>query len=149
MYSVGMSNKAVSSIADAIGKIAAGDISGITSGGSGNLAIMAANQAGLSIADILADGLDASNTNKLMKAMVEYLSGIYDNSKDSKVVQQQLANVYGLTASDLKAIKNLTSADTSIISSKNLNYGDMSTQLTKMASTMYQRTGIGEMLSNV
>jgi hypothetical protein len=80
---------------------------------------MAANQAGLSIADILAEGLDASNTNKLLRAMVDYLSGIYNSSTDSRVVQQQIANVFGLTASDLKALTNLAKTDRVNISSKN------------------------------
>jgi hypothetical protein len=149
MYSVGMSQKGVQGIADALGKLIAGDISGITSGGTGNLVIMAANQANLSIADILARGLDASDTNRLMKQMVNYLSEIYENSKDSRVVQQQLANVYGLTASDLKAIKNLSTTDNTIIGNKNLNYNDMTARLYSMANTMVLRTGVGEMLTNV
>ena len=119
LYSVGVSNKGVSGIADALGKIIAGDISGITSGGSGNLVIMAANQAGLSIADILAEGLDSSGTNLLLRAMVDYLGKIYDSATDSRVVQQQIASVYGLTASDLKALKNLSTTDRLSISSKN------------------------------
>ena len=73
LYSVGMSQKGVSSIADAIGKIAAGDLSGLTGGGAGNLVIMAANEAGLSITDILNKGLTAGTANLLMEAMSNYL----------------------------------------------------------------------------
>jgi hypothetical protein len=149
LYSVGMSSKGVNSIADALGKVIAGDISGLTGGGGGNLVIMAANQAGLSIADILAEGLDAGNTNKLLSEMVNYLSKIYDMSSDSRVVQQQIAGVFGLTASDLKALKNLAKSDMANISSKNLTYGDMTNQLYNMAGSIYQRTSMGEMLSNV
>ena len=119
MYSVGVSDKTVQSIADAVGKIASGDIGGITSGGTGNLVIMAANEAGLSIQDILKEGLDSSNANRLMTKMVDFLAKIYNNAKDSKVIQQQLANVYGLSASDLKALTNLASGDIVNINSKN------------------------------
>lgn len=146
LYSAGFSN--TEGLAGALGKLAAGDISGIDNGGYGNLLIMAANRANLSIAEILADGLDDSETNQLMKAMVEYLGEIYDETKNSKVVAQQFANVYGLTASDLKAAANI-SRDTGNISRNNLSYGGMLGQLALMASTAMIRTSTGEMMTNL
>ena len=133
LYSVGFNNS--EGLSGALGKLAAGDISGITDGGYGNLLVMAANKANLSIAEILADGLDDSSTNALMQAMVEYLGGIYDETKDNKVVAQQFANVYGLTASDLKAAANLASSTTTI-AKNTVNYGGMLTQLNNMADSM-------------
>lgn len=146
LYSVGFNN--TQGLADALGKLAAGDISAVTDGGYGNLLVMAANKANLSIAEILEDGLDDSETNALMTAMVEYLSGIYNETKDNKVVAQQFANVYGLTASDLKAAANLASS-TENIYKNNLNYGGMMTQLNSMANTMHQRTSLGTMVNNI
>lgn len=146
LYSVGFNS--TQGLADALGQLAAGDISGITNGGYGNLLVMAANKANLSIADILAGGLDESNTNDLMKAMVEYLSGIYEETKDNKVVAQQFANVYGLTASDLKAAANLASSTTNVYK-QNKDYGDLMQQLVSMANTMHERTAIGTMVNNV
>lgn len=146
LYSVGFNNS--EGLSGALGKLAAGDISGITDGGYGNLLVMAANKANLSIAEILADGLDDSSTNALMQAMVEYLSGIYDETKDNKVVAQQFANVYGLTASDLKAAANLASSTTNI-SKNNISYGGMLTQLNTMADSMWRRTSMGEMMTNL
>jgi hypothetical protein len=148
LYSVGMSQDAVQSIAQTFGQIASGDISGLTGSGTGNLLIMAANEAGMSIADILQDGLNADETNKLMQAMVNYLAEIAETSSDSRVVQQQLANVYGMKASDLRAATNLA---TSIkdVSKQDLTYSGMLGQLNKMANSMYMRTSTGEMLTNV
>lgn len=146
LYSVGFNNS--EGLSGALGKLAAGDISGITDGGYGNLLVMAANKANLSIAEILADGLDDSNTNALMQAMVEYLSGIYNETKDNKVVAQQFANVYGLTASDLKAAANLASSTTNI-AKNTINYGGMLTQLNTMADSMWKRTSAGAMTSNI
>lgn len=146
LYSVGFNNS--EGLSGALGKLAAGDISGITDGGYGNLLVMAANKANLSIAEILADGLDDSSTNALMQAMVEYLGGIYDETKDNKVVAQQFANVYGLTASDLKAAANLASSTTNI-SKNNVSYGGMLTQLNTMADSMWKRTSMGEMMTNL
>ena len=146
LYSVGFNSS--EGLSGALGKLAAGDISGITDGGYGNLLVMAANKANLSIAEILADGLDDSSTNALMQAMVEYLSGIYDETKNNKVVAQQFANVYGLTASDLKAAANLASSTTNI-AKNTINYGGMLSQLNAMADSMWKRTSMGEMLTNL
>lgn len=148
-YSVGMKQNSVSSIAAALGKVAAGDISGITSDGAGNLIVMAANNAGISVADILADGLNDSDTNKLMRAMVEYLKDIYNETKDNNVVAQQYAAVFGLSASDLKAVNNISTTDTSNIASSNLKYSNFIAQLTKMANSMYSRTSQAELLENL
>ena len=93
LYSVGMSHDAVQGIAGALGQLSAGDISGLNGTGYGNLLVMAANNAGLSLADILQKGLDESSTNTLMQAMVSYLSTIANETAGSRVVQQQLAKV--------------------------------------------------------
>lgn len=146
LYSVGFSN--TSGLASALGKLAAGDISGISDGSYGNLLVMAANQAGLSITDALANGLDASDTNKLMSAMVSYLSGIYNDTHGSNLLAQQYASVFGLTASDLKAAASLNTSN-SAVSSNGLSYGGMLAQLNNMANSMYSRTSVGEMMTNM
>lgn len=149
LYSVGMSQGAVTSIADALGKIAAGDIDGLTNGGAGNLLIMAANDAGLSIADILTDGINSSNTNKLLQAAVNYLAELSDSAADNKVVQQQLANVFGVKASDLRAATNLViPGSTKSIYGKNMTYDNMLSQLASMAGSMGSRTSVAEMMTN-
>ena len=146
LYSVGFQN--TQGLSDALGKLAAGDIGGVTDNNFGNLLVMAANRANLSIAEILQDGLNDDETNALMHAMVEYLGGIYNETKDNKVVAQQFANVYGLTASDLKAAANLASSTTNVYKN-NLNYGGMLGQLTDMANSMGSRTAMGTMVQNV
>ncbi len=148
LYSVGMSQNAVQDIAQAFGQIASGDISGLTGSGAGNLLIMAANEAGMSIADILQDGLDATETNKLMQAMVNYLAEIAESSSDSRVVQQQLANVYGVKASDLKAATNLASSIKDV-SKQNLTYGGMLGQREYMMNTIRHRTSVSEGITNM
>ncbi len=150
LYSVGMSRNAVDSIAAALGQIGAGQIEGLTGGGAGNLIIMAANDAGLSIADILTDGLDSSDTNKLLQATVNYLAEIAEASAENQVVQQQLASVFGVRASDLKAAVNLASkGSVTDISKSNLTYDMMVSQLTAMAGSMAKRTSLGEMMTNI
>jgi hypothetical protein len=146
LYSVGF--ESTNQLADALGKLAAGDISVLTGGNQGNLLVMAANRANLSTADILAKGLTEGTTNDLLQSMVDYLAEIYQETKNSKVVAQQFASVYGLTAADLKAAANLVRS-TETIYNQNLSYGGMMTQLNNMADTLYQRTSMGEMMTNI
>lgn len=150
LYSVGMSQNAVSSISSTLGQIAAGEIEGLTSGGTGNLLIMAANEAGLSIADILTSGINASDTNKLLQSVVDYLAKLAEDSKNNNVVQQQLANVFGIRASDLKAATNLASqGSTSTIYGNSMTYSGMLGQLSSMAGSMISRTSMTEMMTNI
>ena len=152
MYSVGVSDSTINKLATAIGQLASGDISGITSGGANNLLIMAANEAGVSLEGILKNGLDASQTNILLQTMVNYLANIYNETKGSKVLQQQFANIYNLSASDLKAVTNLANDNNQTIktiANNNLTFSTAYTQLKNMANTMYQRMSLGSMMGNV
>lgn len=146
LYSVGMSQQSVNSIAQAFGQLASGNIEGL-SGGAGNLLVMAANNAGLSLASILQQGLTETNTNTLLKAMVSYLSSIAADTSGNRVVQQQLAKVYGISASDLRAASNLSSS-LGAISKSSSNYNNSLLRLYSRAATMATRTGMGEMLNN-
>ena len=147
MYSVGMSREAVQGLGDVLGKLASGQIDAITNGGQGNLVIMAANNAGLSVADILNNGLNSQTTNQLMDSVVDYLAKIYDQAGESKVIQQQIASVYGMTASDLRAAVNL-SRSRSAVSKSGLSYNDAVNRLYSMAGSMHQRASVSELLSN-
>lgn len=148
LSSVGMSDSAVSGLAGILGQVAAGKIEGITSGGQGNLVIMAANQAGINISDILNNGLDQNTTNTLMNSMVDYLAKIYNDAGNSKVIQQQIASVYGLSASDLKAAINLSNSRATI-AKDGLDYSSAMGRLNSMADSMYMRTSIGEIMTNM
>jgi hypothetical protein len=110
---------------------------------------MAANDAGLSIADILTDGINSSDTNKLLQASVNYLAELAESAEDNKVVQQQLANVFGVKASDLRAATNLVlPGSTKAIYGKNMTYDNMLSQLASMAGSMGSRTSVAEMMTN-
>ena len=150
LYSVGMSNEAVTAISNSLGQIAAGQIEGLVNGGAGNLLIMAANDAGIPIADVLTKGITADETNQLLQAAVNYLAELSDSAKDNKVVQQQLANVFGVKASDLRAATNLVlPGSTKSVFNKNLSYENMLGQLSTMAGSMASRTSVAEMMTNI
>lgn len=148
MYSTGMSQAAVNSISGILGQLAAGQISGLSSGGGSNLIIMAANRAGLSISDILTDGLDNSETNLLLSALVDYMALMYEETAHNNVLQQQMASAFGVTASDLKAAASLNRSRQAVAGS-NLGYNDMMSQLLYMTNSMASRTSQGELLTNM
>jgi hypothetical protein len=109
---------------------------------------MAANQAGLNMSDLLKKGLDQNTTNVLMNSMVDYLAKIYSDAGNSKVIQQQIASVYGLSASDLKAAVNLSKSQ-KVVAREGLDYGTAMGRLYSMADSMYTRTSIGELMTNM
>ena len=149
LYSVGMSQEAVNAISTALGQIAAGQVEGIINGGAGNLLVMAANDAGYSIADFLTDGITAEKTNILLESAVKYLAELAESAEGNKIVQQQLANVFGVKASDLRAATNLVlPGSIAGISDKSMSYGDMISTLYDMAGSMQDRTSIAEMMTN-
>jgi hypothetical protein len=80
--------------------------------------------------------------------MVDYLAKLYNDAGNSKVIQQQIASVYGLSASDLKAAVNLSN-DRKAISKNGLDYGSAMGRLYSMAGSMGSRTSMGEQLSNM
>jgi hypothetical protein len=151
MYSVGMSEGAVNSIATALGDIAAGKIDSLGGDGAGNLVVMAANQAGISIADILADGMTDDEANNLLATAVEYLADMYNQNQDSRVVQQQIASVFGVAASDLKAAVNLAKDSKTVdaIFKTVTSYDSNLDRLYEMSSTMGKRLSTAEKMSNM
>jgi hypothetical protein len=60
------------------------------------LLALSATQAGLSYSDLLTGGLYAEEANELMKAMVDYLKGIYETNKTSNVVTSEWGNIINL-----------------------------------------------------
>lgn len=146
LYSVGFSDSSVSAIADALGMLGSGDVSGLSGSSMQNLIVMAASRAGLSYADLLTGGLTASNTNQLLQAMVEYLQEIAES--DNLVVKSQYAEVFGLTTSDLTAAENLGSTVSSLASEME-SYSDTISELYYQMNQLPSRLSVGEMASNL
>lgn len=146
MYSVGMSSSSVQSISQALGQLLSGDISG-TESGAGKLLVMAAANSGVDYAKLLTDGINESDVNILLGSMVDYLQQI---ASDNKVVQSQMASIFGLKTSDIEAAQNLTGF-LSDIYNMDSDYGavDAISKLTSMVSTMGSRISMGGLLENL
>lgn len=148
MYSTGMSEGAVQGLAGALGQLASGDTAALTQGGYGNLIMMAANRAGISVTDALQGNLGTDGVNLLLGSIVDYMGELYDSSGGNNLLATEYGKVFGISAADLKAAKNLD-ISTGDIYSNNLSYGGMMVQLNEMANSIYKRTSAGELISNV
>ena len=147
LYSVGMSDSAVSSIATALGQLGSGDVSGLAGNSAmQNLIVMAASRAGLSYADILTGGLTAETTNTLLSSMVSYLQEIAES--DNKVIKSQYSQIFGLTAADLVAAKNLGETVSSLAQST-LDYSGAVNELYYQMNQLPSRLSMGEMTGNL
>lgn len=148
LYSVGMSQGAVSNIASALGMLGSGNISGLAGNtGMQNLLVMAASRAGTSYSNLLTGGLTANTTNQLLASMVNYLADIAKATEDNKVVRAQYANIFGLSVSDLTAMANLAPSIKDI-TGVSLDYAGSMNELAKQSVLMWTRTSTGEMLEN-
>lgn len=150
LYSLGLSDAAVTSIAGGINMLATGNVQGL----SGNsplqtlLAMSASRSPDVDYAEALLNGLDSSQLNSLMKSMVEYLKEIATNS-DSRVVKAAYGDIFDMSLSDLAAIQNLTSQDIANIAKSTLSYDASMKELYSQFGQVGSRVSMSEQISNV
>lgn len=149
LYSLGASDSFISQIAQGLNMLGTGDVKGLASNNSlQTLFAMSASRSGLSYSNMLLNGLNASDTNTLLKSMVEYLKDIATNT-DNQVVRSAYGDILGLSLSDLRAISNLSGSDISNIYGQNLNYQGAINEYNNQAFQILQRTSMASMLNNV
>ena len=146
LSSVGLSSTTVSSIAQAIGYLASGDIAGLSGSNMQNLLVMAASRAGLDYGSML-QGTTTKQVNTLLGSLVSYMQEIGTNT--SNVVKNQFAKTFGLSMSDIRAAGNLKAEDLQNISKNLLSYSGAVTELGSQMSQVYTRMSLAEMLENV
>ena len=149
LSSLGVSSSALESIAEGINLLGTGDVSAIANNSQlQTLLVQSANMAGLEYSELLLNGINAKDTNKLLKSMVEYLGSIAKNT-DNQVVRAAYKDVLGIGVTDLKAIAGLTQNELANISGMNMSYGQMQGETSKQVATMITRVTLPEMLDNV
>lgn len=148
LASVGLSDSTISSLSEAIGYLATGNVTGMASSSMQNLIVMAASKAGLDYAEMLTRGISLDETNTLLGSVVSYLQEI--GSSTNQVVKNQYAQTFGVSVADLRAALNLNPNDLKKIAGTNLGYGGAITELGwQMLSIQNERTSLAEKLSNV
>lgn len=148
LSSLGATNELVQNIAQGLGYLGSGNISALSSNSAlQNLMLMGASRAGLPYGTLLTEGLDASNTNKLLAGIVNYLGDIA--SSGNKVVQSEYARLFGLSMSDLVAIRSLKAQDIKDITDSLLSYGQAVAVVNSRLSTMSDRMHISEKIDTL
>lgn len=150
LYSVGMSESAIQTIAQGLNYLGSGNVSQLTGNDQLNtLFAMAAQRAGLSYAQLLTTGVSDENVDKLLRSMIEYLQSIAENTS-SEVLRSEYGRVFGgLSVSDLRAIQNLTTTDLDYIDAYKLSYQGAFEETAKQISTLTERTSVAEQVSNM
>ena len=150
LSSVGMSDSAIQSIATALNWLGSGNVSQLNSNSQASTLLnLSAQKAGLSYSDMLLNGTNTDNINKLMKAMVVQLQDISRNTKGNQVVKSAWGDILNFTMSDLRAINNLTSSDISSIYNTKADYSSSMSELNKQTSFIDKRTSVAEQIDNV
>lgn len=148
LYSLGMSESSINSIAQAINALGTGDVTAL----SGNTAMqtlfaMSASRSGLDYAQILTNGLNSSDINKLLRSMVGYLQQISEDSKNN-VVKSAYKDLLNISLSDLKAVTSLSAEDIDTIYGNTMDYAGAMGSLDAQMSALYKRFTAGEMIKN-
>lgn len=146
LSSVGLSSNTVSSIAQAIGYLASGDIESLGSSNMQNLLVMAASRAGLDYGSML-QGVTTQQINTLLGSLVSYMQEI--GTSTSNVVKNQFAKTFGVSMSDIRAAGNLRTEDLNSISKNLLSYSGAITELGSQMGQISTRISLAEMLENV
>lgn len=150
LSSVGMSDNAVQSIATALNWLGSGNVSQLNSNTeAATLLNLSAQKAGLSYSDMLLNGTNEDNINKLMKAMIIQLQDISKNTKGNQVVKSAWGDILNFSMSDIRAINNLTSSDISSIYNTTANYSKSISELNYQSSLLGKRTSIAQQIDNV
>lgn len=146
LYSLGLSSNTVSTIAQGLSYLGTGNVEALSGNESlQSLLAMSASRAGLSYSDLLTGGIDANNTNLLLKSMVEYLKEIAENSGNN-VTAASYANVFGMNTTDLVAINNLQQSQINSLYKSTLSIEEANGQLQSEMNQMFSRTHVSQIL---
>lgn len=147
LYSAGLSESAVTGISQALGYLGSGNVEALSSSSMQNLLVMASSRASLDYADMLINGLNESNTNKLLASIVEYMQEIA--STQNKVVLSAYGGAFGLSTSDLRSALNISSSLLSTITGSTLSYSQSIQELGAQLSAIPGRLTMSQMLENL
>lgn len=108
LYSLGMSDSGVSTLAEGINAFATGNADYFSGNDAARVLFASASEG--AFADALVNGLNASNIDTLMGNIIDYLSSI--SADTNNVTKQVKAGIFGgLSYSDIRSVANLTVSD--------------------------------------
>ncbi len=143
---LGLSEGASQGIATALGQLGSGDVNALAGSQMQNLLVMAASRVGLDYSDLLTNGLNAQNTNRLMYGIFNFLGDI--SKESNNVVKSQYAQTFGVSVSDLVAAGNLGDTINGLYSNM-LTYGDMYNELSSQMNLLNKRMSVNSIIDNL
>lgn len=145
MTASGVSSNTVNLLAQGLGYLGSGNISAL-SGNTAlqNLLVMAT---GGNYGKYLTGGLTASSASDILQNIVGFGKSIATSGNN--VVRSELANLFGLSVSDLVSLTNLTAQDIKAITDNIVTYETLRNETTTQLETMGQRTTMSEHVANV
>lgn len=149
LYSLGMSDQAVQSIATGINYLGTGNVSALNSNSALQtlLAMSASKAGGKSYADMLTTGLTSDDTNKLLKAMIEYLAEIAE-SQDNMVTKSAYAELFGMSVTDLSSFASLTTKEINDLYKNTVSYQDLMNETTTRLSQISGNMSLSDLVNN-
>ena len=150
--SVGVSDSALTKLAAAINYLGTGNVEALASDAAmQNLLTIASNRSGLNYSELLTGGLTASDTNTLLRGIVDYVQEISET--DNNVVKQQFGQLFGMSISDMVGALNLNTQQLSKVQEAMLSYEDAvaetESQLSKVSDRMHISTMVENYFDNV
>ena len=108
MYESGIDSSTVNKFANAINYLGSGNVQGLASDSEmQRLVLLSMDTIGMDYADILQQGLSSSDITDLMKAIVDYLVQISNNTKNNNVLTSSYTQLFGMSMADLQGFRNL------------------------------------------
>ena len=150
--SVGVSDSALTKLATAINYLGTGNVEALASDSAmQNLLTIASNRSGLNYSELLTNGLDAQNTNTLLRGIVDYVQEISET--DNNVVKQQFGQLFGMSISDMVGALNLNTNQLNKVQQTMLSYdkavAETESQLSKVSDRMHISTMVENYFDNV
>lgn len=109
MYESGMDSSIIDKLAKGVNYLGSGNVQALAGDADlQRLMLLSMDRIGLDYADVLQNGLTASDTNNLMKAIVEYLAQIAKSTDQNNVLASAYTGLLGMSVADLKGVTNLS-----------------------------------------
>ena len=145
--SVGMSDETANKIAEGIGYLASGNISGLTSNTQlMNLLVSASNRGNADLSGMLQNGMTAADVDSLMKGLYSQSKAI--SSSGDMVVKSQYANLFGMSISDIAAMQNLSQEQVDQNITSNMSFSQMGDFTKEELGQAVNRMAMADIITN-
>lgn len=142
----GVSGATLQQIAQGINYLGTGNITALSGNQSlQNLLLMGATRGGVSYTDVLTQGMTATDANKILYGIVDYIRSISGNN----VVRAQYAELFGISLTDMKVISDMTASTIRDLTKSAMTYSDTLDELDYQLSQVSSRMHLSEKIENV